>query len=291
MGLADQPGMRQQTIRRIWKTPGSALKWLLLLNALIITGWVYAFYRVAIATQAYPGPYNEPFREFGIVAYALVLLVTAYTLRRRFVRTLPGRVQNWLWLHVWFGISSALIACMHENFQNITRNFSFEQSRFTEGNFGTTALYALILLVLTGMIGRALDIWQARVISREAASNGVGITRSIEEKLFEMELAMERLSAGKSATFKQHCEKLLHSRDELLSPLPVLAAFEMGDFQRVYQILGEHRRLEQSLQRQKRARLVIRMWRYIHIPLACAALVVISYHSIAELWKMLILHQ
>jgi hypothetical protein len=119
----------------------------------------------------------------------------------------------------------------------------------------------------------------------------VGITRSIEEKLFEMELAMERLSAGKSATFKQHCEKLLHSRDELLSPLPVLAAFEMGDFQRVYQILGEHRRLEQSLQRQKRARLVIRMWRYIHIPLACAALVVISYHSIAELWKMLILHQ
>src|SRR6185312_15241865 len=145
IALADQPGMRQPATRRIWKTPGSALKWLLLLNALIITGWVYAFYRVAIATQAYPGPSNDPFREFGIVAYALVLLVTAYTLRRRFVRTLPGRVQNWLWLHVWFGMSTVLIACMHENFQNITHDFSFEQSRFTEANFGTTALYALIL--------------------------------------------------------------------------------------------------------------------------------------------------
>ena len=283
--------MRQPATRRIWKTPGSSLKWLLLLNALIITGWVYAFYRVAIATQAYPGPSNDPFREFGIVAYALVLLVTAYTLRRRFVRTLPGRVQNWLWLHVWFGMSTVLIACMHENFQNITHDFSFEQSRFTEANFGTTALYALILLVLTGMIGRVLDIWQARLIAREAASNGVGITRSIEEKLFELELAVERLSAGKSAAFKQYCEEALHSRGGSPPLLPVLAAFEMGDSQQVYQILGQHRRLECSLQRQKRAQLVIRMWRYIHIPLACAALVVISYHSIAELWQMLVLHQ
>ena len=281
--------MQRRTIRRIWKTRGSALKWLLLLNALIICGWVYAFYRVAIATQAYPGPYNDPFREFGIVAYGLVLLVTAYTLRRRFIRKLPGRVQDWLWLHVWFGMSSVLIAGMHENFQNITHDFSFLQSRFTEANFGTTALYALILLVLTGIVGRVLDIWQARLISSEAASNGVGIMRSIEEKLFELELAVERLSAGKSAAFKQYCQEALHMKGEPLSQLPALDAREMADFQRAYIILGKCRQLEHSLQRQKRAQLVIRTWRYIHVPLACAALVVISYHSISELWKMLIL--
>jgi hypothetical protein len=283
--------MQRRTKRRIWKTRGSALNWLMLLNALIICGWVYAFYRVAIATQAYPGPYNAPFREFGIVAFAMVLLVTAYTLRRRFIRNLPGRVQDWLWLHVWFGICSVLVACMHENFLNITHDFSFLQSRFTEGTFGTTALYALILLVLTGMVGRVLDIWQARLIAREAASNGVGITRSIEEKLFELELAVERLSAGKSAAFKQYCKEALHMKGGPLSQLPALDAFEMSDFQRTYQILGEHGRLEHSLQRQKRARLVIRIWRYIHIPLACVALVIISYHSISELWKMLVLHQ
>ena len=281
--------MQRQTMRRIWKTRGSALKWLLLLNALIICGWVYAFYRVAIATQAYPGPYNDPFREFGIVAYGLVLLVTAYMLRRRFIRKLPGRVQDWLWLHVWFGMSSVLIAGMHENFQNITHDFSFLQSRFTEANFGTTALYALILLVLTGMVGRVLDIWQARLIASEAASNGVGITRSIEEKLFELELEVERLSAGKSAAFKQYCQEALHMKGEPLSQLPALDAREMADFQRAYTILGRRWRLEHSLQRQKRAQLVIRTWRYIHVPLACAALVVISYHSISELWKMLVL--
>jgi hypothetical protein len=65
---------------------------------------------------------------------------------------------------------------------------------------------------------------------------------------------------------------------------------EVSDFQRTYEILTECARLERSLQRQNHARLVIRTWRYIHIPLACVAIVMISYHSIYELWKLLVLH-
>ena len=45
-----------------------------------------------------------------------------------------------------------------------------------------------------------------------------------------------------------------------------------------------------ALQRQKRAHRIIRTWRYIHIPLACLALLLIGYHSVVELWKMLVLH-
>ncbi len=290
--------MQQQTRRRIWKTPGSLYKWLWLGNALVLVGWIYLFYRTAIATQLYPGPLNDPLREFGIVAFVLVLLVTAYSLRRRFVRDLPGKVQDWLWLHVWFGVSSVLIACMHENFQNITHDFSFMQSRFTEAAFGTSALYALLLLVITGMLGRVLDMWQARVISSEAASNGVGITRSIEDRLLELALVVERLNAGKSAAFKQHCQQTLHSRQigpwrspGLQHRLPLLAPSEVDDFSRASKILVEYWRLEKSLRRQRRARLVMRAWRFIHIPLACAALAIICYHSIFELWKMLVLHQ
>jgi len=70
----------------------------------------------------------------------------------------------------------------------------------------------------------------------------------------------------------------------------VLAPQEVGDFERAYEGLGERARLGRSLQRQQRARLIIRTWRYIHIPVACIALGVISYHSIVELWKMLVLH-
>jgi len=107
---------------------------------------------------------------------------------------------------------------------------------------------------------------------------------------FELALTVERLSAGKSVQFKQYCELALDMKFDLPRLLPVLAPREVSDFQRVYEVLSAHAQLTRSLQRQKRAHLIIRTWRYIHIPLACLALLVIGYHSIIELWKMLVLH-
>ena len=289
MALVTKPPMQQRTVRRIWKTPGSWFNWLFLLLSLVILGCVYLLYRSALATQLYPGPYNDPFRQFGIVSFCLVLLVAAYTLRRRFVRSLPGKVQNWLWLHIWFGVISILIAFMHENFLNITHDFDLRVSRFTEASFGMSALMALLLLVLTGVLGRLLDMWQARVIASEADTNGVGITRAVEDRLFELELAVERLSAGKSAQFKQYCDQALQMQGALPQLLAVLAPHEAKDFQRTYEVLGERAQLEHSLLRQRRARLLMRVWRYLHISLACLAVVVIGYHSLFELWKMLVL--
>ena len=290
MALVTKPPMQQRTVRRIWKTPGSWFNWLFLLLSLVILGCVYLLYRSALATQLYPGPYNDPFRQFGIVSFCLVLLVAAYTLRRRFVRSLPGKVQNWLWLHIWFGVISILIAFMHENFLNITHDFALGVSRFTEASFGMPALLALLLLVLTGVLGRLLDMWQARVIASEADTNGVGITRAVEDRLFELELAVERLSAGKSAQFKQYCDQALQMQGALPQLLAVLAPHEVKDFQCTYEVLGERAQLEHSLLRQRRARLLMRVWRYLHISLACLAVVVIGYHSLFELWKMLVLH-
>ena len=290
MALVTKPPMQQRTVRRIWKTPGSWFNWLFLLLSLVILGCVYLLYRSALATQLYPGPYNDPFRQFGIVSFCLVLLVAAYTLRRRFVRSLPGKVQNWLWLHIWLGVISILIAFMHENFLNITHDFALGVSRFTEASFGMSALLALLLLVLIGVLGRLLDMWQARVIASEADTNGVGITRAVEDRLFELELAVERLSAGKSAQFKQYCDQALQMQGALPQLLAVLAPHEVKDFQRTYDVLGERAQLEHSLLRQRRARLLMRVWRYLHISLACLAVVVIGYHSLFELWKMLVLH-
>ncbi len=287
MAVASRPPTPHKNVRRIWRTPGSKWNWLFLASSLGILGWVYLIYRSAIAVQKYPGPYNDPFRQFGIVAFVLVLLVTAYTLRRRFLRGLPGKMQNWLWLHIWLGVISILIACMHNNFQGITHDVSFLRTRFTEAAFGTTALYALLLLVVTGVIGRLLDSWQARAIAVEADTNGVGIARSVEDRLRELDLTLERLGAGKSPQFKQSCVQAAHGN----RPSLALPPSEVGDFQQACTVLSERARLARSLRRQQRAHLVIRAWRFIHIPLACAAVAIISYHSLFELWKMLILRQ
>ncbi len=290
MALANRSATQQRPVRRIWKTPGSKWNWVFLATSAATLSLVYLLYRNAIATQLYPGPYNPPFRQFGVVAYALVMVVAAYTLRRRFARHLPGKVQNWLWLHVWFGVISVVIACMHENFQNITHDLEWTRDRFTEYYFGTSALFALILLVVSGVVGRLLDMWQARVIATEADTNGVGINRSVQDRIFELALKVERLSAGKSPSFQQFSQEALMLQAELPPTLPVLHPNEIADFELVYQALGERARLGLSLQRQQRARRIIRIWRYIHIPLACLAVLVISFHCLIELWKWIVLH-
>ncbi|SRR6266487_1881015 len=279
---------QQRTIQRIWKTPGSKFNLIFLGISLIVYGYIYLVYLKALRSQPYVGPYSDPLRQFGIVAFCLVLIVAAYTLRRRFMRTLPGKVQNWLWLHTWFGILAILIAFLHENYLNILHDFHFTQIRLTEGNAGISALYALLLLVVSGIIGRLLDSWQARIITKEANSNGIGIIQVVQEHLHELELRVERLSAGKSQTFKIYCSEALRSNTSLPAMLPVLTPKELNDFKRVYEVLAQRAYLARSLQRQKRARLIIRMWRFVHIPLACLALVIISYHSSTELVKMLV---
>lgn len=289
MAVTSKPPHRPGSARRIWKTPASRFNRFFLATSLGLLGCVYFIARTA---SAQPDPNNDPFREFGIVAFILILLVAAYTLRRRFVRRLPGKVQNWLWLHTWLGVASVLVVCIHENWQNVTQDFSFMLERFTEAAYGTTALYALILLVLSGIIGRLLDTWQAHTIASEADTNGAGIERAVEERLLELSLALERLSAGKSSPFKQYCAQALSSAGSRSQVLPMLPPNEASDYQRARSVLAEYARLARSLQRQRCARLIIRAWRrYVHVPLACAALVVISYHALFELWYMLFTRQ
>ncbi len=290
MALATKPPLQkqQQAIRRIWKTPGSKFNWICLGISLIVYAYLYKVYLEALKLNPYAGPYSDPLRMFGIVAYILVLLVAAYTLRRRFARTLPGKVQNWLWLHTWFGILAILVAFLHENYLNILHDLQFSKMRFIEGQAGTLALYALLLLVVTGIVGRLLDISQAHVIAKEANSNGVGIIQTVEERMHELELAVERLSAGKSPTFKIFCSEALKSNTSLPAMLPVLTPNELDDFESAHEIFTRRAHLACSLQRQKRARLIIRIWRYVHIPLACLALTIITYHSFTELLKMLL---
>jgi hypothetical protein len=272
-----------QPMRRIWNTPASGARWLWLALSLLLYALIFALYLVAIKTQAFPGPFNEPLLGFGIIAFLLVLSTAAYSLRRRFARSLPGKAQAWLWMHTWVGIAALLIALLHENFTHILHNYCQNFSCFTNAYWGTTALLALAILVLTGIVGRLLDTWQAHTIARDASANGVGIARAIEEGILELEYEVERLSAGKSEPFKEYCLQAINMGASFNAPAPGLDAREMPDFQRAADTLAARGQFVLSLQRQQRARFIIRTWRYVHISLACLALLVFTYHAVMEL--------
>jgi hypothetical protein len=286
MALAEKTALPQQPQRRIWKRPKTRARWIWLLISVLLYGGVSYWYFNARKTALYASPLLAPFWIFGLISFSMVLLVAAYSLRRRFVRVLPGRVEDWLWLHTWFGITSLLIAFEHEAYLDFFGTFRFTFSEFIRAGFGVSALYGLILLVVSGILGRLLDVWQARVIATEASRNGVGIIQAVAERLHEQDLLLERLSAGKSSAFKEFCTQALQRRR--IPPQPALVPQELEDLQRVLVVLGLRVRLMHSLQRQQRARFIIKSWRSMHIALACVALGVISVHSLFESAKLLL---
>src|SRR5229473_8046104 len=117
---------------------------------------------------------HRHFRGHSTTRYAVLayLLLCWYSLRRRFVRGLPGMARAWLWMHTWLGVTALLIALLHENYAHILHDYCQNASCFTKSYWGTSALFALIFLILSGIIGRLLDSWQARVIAGDASANG-----------------------------------------------------------------------------------------------------------------------
>lgn len=274
---------KQQPMPRLWKVPASKAWWLWLAASVLLYAGIYVVYERAIRTQQYPGPFYDPLRLFGIIAFVLVLLTAAYSLRRRFMRGLPGKAQNWLWMHTWLGISTILIALLHSNYIHILNNFCQNLSCFTEEGAGFSALVSLGALVISGVTGRLLDIWQARTIAHDAGSNGAGIMQALEERMLELEYGVERLCAGKSEPFKHYCMQAIDHPRTLSGPMPRLHPHEQADFRRAHNTLSRRAALVRSLRRQQRARFIIRAWRIIHIYIASAALLIIAYHCILEL--------
>ncbi|HEY7417100.1 MAG TPA: hypothetical protein VH593_18075 [Ktedonobacteraceae bacterium] len=289
-----QPAVQEaRRLRRIWKSPTSRFRLGWLITAVVVYVPILAWYFYTVKTQPPENvqPANEPLLLFGIVGYVLVLGTLAYTLRRRFVRGLPGQAQNWLWMHTWIGISTILIICFHEKFNGITRHICEAGSCltpifWTDTYFAYSALYGLFFLVASGIFGRLLDMWQTKVIAREANNNGIGIARALEERILELEYTVERLCAGKSEPFKQYCLQAIDGKGMPASPYSiasVLSSKEQPDLQRASETLMERARLSLSLRRQERARHIIRVWRTLHIILATAAMLAISYHAVMEL--------
>jgi hypothetical protein len=287
MSLAAKPPQASPPgVRRIWKAPTSKARWLWLGVSLVVFVIVVAVYMYALKTQTAPNPFDDPLRALGIVSFVIVLGTAAYSLRRRFVRGLPGKVQDWLWMHTWFGVIAILIALLHENFQLILNNFLTSIGGLTDTYWGPLALFSLIFLVVSGLLGRLLDVWQTHAIAHEASRNGVGIERAVKERITELEYIIERLSAGKSEPFKQYCFQALNQTSAgraMGEQLPMVQQNEQADFRQAYDTLQTRATLVQSLRRQQNARQTMNVWRTIHITLAVAALIAIVYHGGMEL--------
>lgn len=262
--------------RRFWHVAVSWAWWLWLivslLGALALSLWFVQRMRHVSPTQE---PGTGPMSIFGWVALLLMFVVTAYTLRRRYMRGLPGQMQNWLWMHIAVGTVTGLATILHANFDHVLSDFCLTPSCLLSGDAGPLSGYALLAVVVSGLFGRLLDRWQARIMTWEASTNGVGIAQAVEVRLQEVAMLIERLAAGKSEVFQQYCHALC-TRFPKVQPL--VSPTEQETLQQVGQLGATWARLSGSLHRQQRARTLMYWWRVIHIALAVVAILLVCLH-------------
>ncbi len=269
------------TGRRIWHTPTSKAARAWFLFALIYCAAFYILYAVLFKAPIFTGPWFDHVFRAGVMSYLMIVGVAAYSLRTRFMQGLPWKAQNWVWMHVWLGVAAVLLALLHADFRFVLHGYCSNLSCVTAHYWGMPSLYALIFIALSGVFGKLLDKWQAHIIAQDVIVNG--IAKAIKGHLQDLQYVIERLSAGKSEAFKQYYVEAIKSSSQLPHNVPIIAQEEQNDFQQAYQTLQDYARLTRSLRKQERARSVFRAWRYIHMALVPLALIIITYHGIAEL--------
>ena len=270
--------------RGLWHTPTSkaALFWFLF--AFLYCLLFYVLYAVLFNAHIFTGPWFDRVFRVGVMSYIAIVAVSAYSLRTRFLHNMPWKAQNWVWMHIWIGLAAVFLALLHAAYAFVTYWDCKPQQNCIIAHFwGMPSLYGLIFIVLSGIVGRLLDMWQTRVIARDASTNGVGIAKAIRARLVELRYVIERYTAGKSEPFKNYCAVAMQSIGQLPVVVPTLAPQEQPDFQRAHAALQDHARLAASLRQQEMARRIFKVWRYIHMSLVPLALIIITYHGVAEL--------
>jgi len=282
----------QQRGRRVWHTPTSKTAYYWAIFASFYCAVFYLLYLWLVGTRVFTGPWFDKIFRCGVMSYVMILMVAAYSLRTRFIHSLPGKTQNWLWIHLWLGIAAVFLALLHADFHFVlhfecSNNNAFGPTGYacglTDHYLGLPSLYLIIFIVVSGIIGKLLDRQQTSVIANEASTNGVGIAKAIPDKLLDLEYKVERYSAGKSDSFKQYCTQALQSIGTLPMVSVIIVAQEQNDFHKAYQCLVQHAQLQASLQKLQRAHKIFKVWRTIHMILVPLTLIVLTYHGIAEL--------
>ena len=107
----------------------------------LAAGFVFwAFYNWAPMLPI-PGIEIATVYTLGIVAVLLILFILTYSVRKRLARGMPGRLDNWLWAHIYLGILALFIIALHAEFR-----FGLD--------YNTIAVIFLILVIVTGAVGR-----------------------------------------------------------------------------------------------------------------------------------------
>lgn len=241
----------------------------------VVTGFIFwAIYRW-VPSLPIPGVEKGTVYILGIIAVLLILFVMTYSLRKRLTRGMPGRLDDWLWAHIYLGLLALFIIALHAEFR-----FSWDYS--------TASVIFLALIIVTGIAGRYFYTRVPASIAAEqekVLSQVDGVTKSINDVL-----------VGKSRPFQKIIGSELNTPSPL-SPKPeyweelrtkgeIVPEEEKEDFKKVVGLLEQKAILEAQSVSQLKYGPLFRGWLAVHLIVTAGLMVMIPLHILDDSFRV-----
>ncbi len=258
-------------MRNVWPSRSFSWRWI---AAIVV-------FSAAIATASlFYLQSGQPARGYtfwgyvlGILALVASVVAIAYPLRKRWfqelLRIVPGRMQDWLWLHMTVGISALVLAGFHSGWN-------------LKLSWGSVSFVVLIFLVLGGIYGR----WRYQTVARKVPELVGNLSLAdTQENLADNELELETLSAGRSRAFKNSVLEILDlqagNKFEWEALIAQLVEDEQARAEELVQLGQERAELLERYKLQRKIKWQLGGWRLLHLPLTLLFPIAIGLHLFA----------
>jgi hypothetical protein len=212
----------------------------------------------------------------GLLALLVIILVMTYSLRKRVARGMPGRLDSWLWAHLYLGVLTLFIIALHAEFR-----FGW--------NYASLATVLLALVIITGVIGR---FFYTRLPSKIVSEQ-----EKVFSELDQVTKSLNVLLEGKSRPFQKIIGSELNTPSPL-SPAPgywdeirhrgeSVSPEEAEDFENAVELLRQKAALEAKSVSQVSYRLLFKTWLSVHILVTLGLVVFIPVHVLDDTFRVL----
>lgn len=217
----------------------------------------------------------------GTLCAVLIGYLMWFGIRKRSYYAARTTLQGWLSAHVWIGIGLVLGVLLHSGFQ-------------LGWNIHSMAYLLMVGTIVSGIWG----VFNYRVIPFQTPSNRGGSSLSnLIDRIDQVDSELLEAAQGGGPLIQQLVSRLnrrkmpgpfsalfVNERNLVLDPRPAAEALRMvpeADLERghrVIQLIDRRYELLHHLQRELRARTLLRLWLFVHVPLAFGTVVAVLVH-------------
>jgi len=190
------------------------------------------------------------------------------------VKGVPGRLDNWLWAHIYLGILALFIIALHAEFR-----FGWD--------YNTAAVIFLALVIITGVVGRYFFTRFPSSIASEQ--------EKVISQLDEVKKSINELMAGSSRPFQKIIGSELNTPsplsptqeywEELLGKGAILQEEEKEDFRKAVLLLEQKAKLDAQSVSQLKYKPLFRGWLVAHLVVTGGLIVLIPLHILDDSFR------